>query len=238
MKNLLLFLPVTILLAACNSAPSAPEPTDPAITQLVGVVGSGTGTGTVELLDATNTGAVLSSASVAADGSFTLPLPSADQFASKMVAADRVLAQVGCTGTLSSSTADTSGFGFAELKATRSGTAMQVVTLTTDLNLLPPHLAFKGHAWVYTDKATRLTGDLDCTQLIKAPGALSQLTLSVDAQTRAGWNVLEISGRTAGANLPTTASASATVVKDFQGSHWRTVADIAKTITNLSMQSK
>ena len=34
------------------------------------------------------------------------------------------------------------------------------------------------------------------------------------------------------------ASASATVVKDFQGSHWRTVADIAKTITNLSMQSK
>lgn len=238
MKTWLPLLPLTLLLAACDSGPSAPAPTDPPVTQVTGQVDSGTGSGTVELLDQGTTGSVLASATVGSDGSFVLPLPAAEKFASRMVSADSVLGQVGCQGTLTSSTPGTRGYGFAELRATRSGSVMQVVNLNADLNLLPPHVAFNGHAWVYTDQSTLLQGRVDCTKLLNASGTISQLTVDVNVQTRAGWNVIEIAGRTAGVSLPTTASASATAIKDFTGSRWRTVTDVARSITSLSAQAR
>lgn len=237
MKKLLPLLGLSLLLAACDSGPQTPTPNDPAITQIKGVVGSGTGSGTIELRSGTS---VLSSAAVAATGAFTLPLPSADKFSNQMVTADSVLGQVGCTGTLTSSTPGTKGFGFAELLATRSGATLPVVNLNADLKLLalPPRVDFNGHAWVYTDKATLLQGNVDCTSLINAPTIVNKLTVSVNAQTRAGWNVVEITGSTSGLSLPTAASASATTVKDIEGSNWRTVSDIGKSITSLSLQGQ
>lgn len=239
MKKLIPLLPLGLLFTACQTTTPAPQPTDPAIVQITGRVSSGTGTGTIELRDGVSAGAAtLSSASIAADGSFTLPLPTPDKLAGSLVSADTVLGQLGCEGTLTSGTPGTRAFGFAELQATRSGATMQVMALSTDLNFLPPHLAFKGHAWVYTDQATTLKGELDCTKLINSPDTISRLTVSVDTRTRAGWNVLELAGRTSGVSLPTSASASASVVQDVTGSNWRTVNDIARGITTLSAQVK
>lgn len=187
MKNLLLpSLALTLALASCSSAPTPPataEQTD----SITGTVVSGSGTGNVVLKD--DALGQLSEAPVAADGSFTLPLPAPAKFSSRLMTATEVLGSIGCTGTLQSSAPGAKGYGVVTLDLTRGNKVGKALAGQVTNGMASK--SFEGRAWIYTDQATTLSGTVDCQKLV---GIGIAIPATVNVTTQAGWNVLKVSG--------------------------------------------
>ncbi|MHA0034140.1 hypothetical protein [Deinococcus sp. PESE-13] len=180
-------LALTLSLASCGSG-SEPVPTDsdPPVTQIKGHVTAGSGTGTVTLTASQGT---IAQAPVDAQGNFVLTLPSADKFAADLKTTDQIMSGIGCEGQLTSSVPAAKGYAAAVLNAERSGLKDSVYAANLNIQYLPPKGKLTAYAWLYTDQATHLTGNLNCSKLVN--NAL-QINLEVDVQTRSGWNVIKI----------------------------------------------
>lgn len=206
-------LGLSLLLASCggNKLPSAPTEADPPITTIRGSLSAGSGTGKVTAYGLNST--ALAQASVAEDGSFTLTLPTAEQLAPHLLGADKALSALACDGTLTSSTAGVKGYAIAALQAERTGLKDTVLAANLKFKAIPPKGKLDAFAWLYTDQATRLTGDLNCTKLINS---VLPFSLNVDVQTRAGWNVVALH-----AEGLTSLNGSAVAIGDLP-TEWRT----------------
>ncbi|AXG98399.1 hypothetical protein DVJ83_03590 [Deinococcus wulumuqiensis] len=183
----LVALGLTLSLASCGGGP-APVPTesDPPVTQISGHVMGGSGSGTVTLPSSRGT---LAQAPVDAQGNFVLTLPGAEKFAADLKTTEQVLSGIGCEGQLTSSVPAAKGYAVATLNAERTGLKDSVYAANLEIQYLPPKGKLTAYAWLYTDRATHLTGNLNCSKLVN--NAL-QINLGVDVQTRSGWNVIEI----------------------------------------------
>ena len=178
---------LALTLASCGNAPTpVPSETDPPVTTIQGRVGSGSGTGTVTLA---GSGGTLAQAPVDTQGNFSLTLPSADKFAADLKTAEQMLAGVGCEGNVTSSVAEARGYAVAALNAERTGLKDSVYAANLNVQLLPPKGRLSAYAWLYTDKATHLSGSINCSKLVQ--NAL-QINMNVDIQARAGWNVVKL----------------------------------------------
>ena len=206
---------LTSLLASCGSNPTPPvQETDPPLTQIQGQLVEGRGNGTV-ILKAED-GSELGRAAVDNNGAFTLPLPAPETFTARLKTASEALSAVGCSGTLNSSAPAAKGYGVAALRATRTDFDKDVYAANLDVQLFPPKGKLTARVWLYTDQATRLTGTLNCSQLVNNA---AQVNLALDVQTRAGWNLVAIYAETQGLQL-TTLSGNANTVRDEQ-TIWR-----------------
>lgn len=217
-------LGLTLLLASCggNKLPPAPSESAPPITTIRGSLSAGTGAGKVTAYGLNST--ALAEATVAENGSFTLALPNAEALAPHLLSADTTLAGMGCDGTLNSSTAGVKGYAVAGLHAERTGLKDTVLAANLKLQAIPPKGKLDAFAWVYTDQATRLTGDLDCTKLINNTLPFS---LNVDVQTRAGWNVVALH-----AEGLTSLKGSAVAIGDLP-TEWRTFDQLTAKLPKL-----
>lgn len=219
MKRTLLALSFPLLLAACGgNTPTPPAQDAPPVTQISGVVVSGSGTGTVSLK---GSGRTLAEAPVDASGAFTLTLPEASALSGELKTVTEALTAAGCGGALTSSVASAKGYGVAALQVSRTGLNDAVYAANVGAQYFPPKGKFSATLWLYTDQATRLSGTLNCAELVNNAATLS---ISLDVTTRAGWNVLSVYGESGLPNL-TAVSGSATLAADSQ-TVWRSSADL------------
>lgn len=217
-------LGLALTLASCSSGPSAPEVAAPT-TVIKGQVLSGTGTGTVSLKDGAD---VLAQAAVDTQGNFSLALPGKAVMTPKLVAASQVLSRVGCEGTLSATprnggTAEVRGYGVGTLALERGSLKTNVVAMdgsnTPFLGI--PDVTVEGYAWIYTDQAASVTGNVDCRKLV---GMSMNIPVSVNFTTNEGWNVVRLNAK-AGASTGGAVKASLTASNDVQAG-WRSLDDL------------
>ncbi|GGI74457.1 hypothetical protein [Deinococcus wulumuqiensis] len=185
-KMLLPSLALSLALASCSSAPTAPA-TAEQTESITGTVVSGSGTGKVVLNDETL--GQLSEAQVAADGGFTLLLPAPEKFSRRLMTANEVLGSIGCVGTLQSSVPGAKGYGVVTLDLTRG--TKQGKALAGQVTTSVASKSFEGRAWIYTDQATTLSGAVDCQKLV---GIGIAIPATVNVTTQPGWNALKVSG--------------------------------------------
>ncbi|MEF2279983.1 hypothetical protein V3W47_16950 [Deinococcus sp. YIM 134068] len=187
LPRLALLTSAALALTACGSAslPAAPEDQPPATT-VRGTVQTWSGTGTVSLPG--SSGQTLARADVVADGTFTLTLPDASALAGLTRTAPDALSEVGCTGTVTSSDAAARGYGFATLSAQDTAGTRSILAADLNVTYVPPRATLRARAWLYADRATRLTGSLNCGSLIGASSA----PVAVDVSAKAGWNVVGV----------------------------------------------
>ncbi len=172
-------LPLGAVLAACGSAPTAVPAAAETTPTLSGQL-SGAHDTTANLI---GSGQTLAITSVNAAGQFALTLPTAEQLSGvKTSLSEGLLADLGCTGTLSLSDASAQGYGFATLT---SGPGQQYADASVTRTLTTRTL--KGRAYLYADKPTTLEGPLNCSA---ATGYPTNLQVSVNAS--AGWNVVAL----------------------------------------------
>ena len=178
-RPLLVFLSAA-LLSACTSkpAPAVPEhaETTPTLTGQL----SGEHDTTASLI---GRGRTLAVTSVDAAGRFSLTLPTAGQLSGvKTKLSEGLLADLGCTGTLSLSSPSAQGYGFATLTSS-SGQQYADASVTRTLSTR----TVKGRAYLYADQATTLEGPLNCSAATGYP-----TTLQVNINALAGWNVVAL----------------------------------------------
>lgn len=206
---------LTSLLASCGGAATPPvEETAPPLAQIRGQLTEGSGAGTVTLR--AEDGSELSRGLVDAGGAFTLPLPAPETFSARLRTVGEALNAVGCAGTLGSSAPAAKGYGVAALRAVRTGLDQDVYAANLDVQLFPPKGKLTARVWLYTDQATRLTGTLNCSQLVNNA---AQLNLALDVQTRSGWNLVAIYAETQGFQF-TTLSGNANAIGE-EATTWR-----------------
>lgn len=176
-----------LVLTACGSAglPTAPDNQPPATT-IRGTVGTWSGPGTVTLPGPS--GAPLARADVAAGGTFTLTLPDASALGGLTRSVPAAISEVGCTGTVTSGDPSARGYAFGTLTAQDTAGTRQVLAADLSVGYVPPKATLLARAWLYADRATRLSGTLNCGSLIGAASA----PVTVDVPAKVGWNVVGI----------------------------------------------
>lgn len=192
MKNLSLLLLVgsALLLASCDTTPSAPQP-EPVSGQVKelsvsdsGVVtysgwtgGAGKVTASVDGKDN------LVTADLAADGRFSLTLPKLDDSLLSSIDFSSKLPE-GCTGSLKTSGAsDARGKAASfRVEAGKSGEIAPGALETTASGSKLTSLKIQSGRYFYADKAAGLSGNLNCT----VEG--TPVTADINLQLRAGWN--------------------------------------------------
>ncbi|MFC5848067.1 hypothetical protein [Deinococcus petrolearius] len=217
---------LALVLASCGgtSTPQASE--QPTVTVIEGRVTGASGTGTVSVSELPGV-----AATTAADGRFTLTLPQGAALGTRVQGAAQVMAGLQCAGSLGSSDTSARGYLVANLQVgdgagTRSVSAVQ----GSKTGLLSRSVS--GRAWLYVDKDTRLSGSLDCAQLLNVP-QISTLPVTIDVIARAGWNVVDLTIG-ASANLLGQVSAGGSVVNSAAGtalSEWRTAEELQAQIS-------
>lgn len=217
----LILVVLTATLSACNNN-TPTTPINPSTSTINGQVISGSGTGTVSFHFSSGQSI---SAPVSATGNFSLGLPGADKFSSEMVTTEKVLSKVGCSGNLTSSIADAKGYAMAGLQLSRGSLNDTILAGTLTVSKffgLPTSGSFDGRLWLYTDKATQLSGQVNCTQLV---GAGVPVNITVNATTAAGWNILSLTGKA------TLSTSGVSVTGNLNGANdgtttWRTLNDL------------
>lgn len=201
MMNRLALLPLTaLLLAACGggSVDVTPVTAAPVVNIRGTVVGNTSGATTIEALaDDTKPKSAgnpaLSSATLNANGSFTLPLPGVAALTPYLsapgTAADGIYTETGCTGSLTNSAPAARAYSLSLLTA---GT-QTYSTLKVSSNPAARTFTFDSSLWIYTTLASTLGGSLSCTQPA-ASGGTDTVTVSANAPFTAGWNVLNLHG--------------------------------------------
>ena len=203
-----LCLPLTAaLLAACGGggATTGPAPTGSAastITTVNGTVDKWTGgASTVELLAlSTNKSSVnpaLASATLNANGTFTLTLPSLATITPYLSAAGSPGSSVssggpGCTGTVTNSDPTVQGYGFSTLSVGSSVVWTYSLVSTPATATTPDTVKVSERLWLYLAKPTTLSGSTICTETLN--GIPITTTTSVNAPLTQGWNALAVTG--------------------------------------------
>ncbi|GGR30731.1 hypothetical protein GCM10008957_46860 [Deinococcus ruber] len=147
---------------------------------------------------ASSSNPMLSSASVAADGTFTLPLPSLATITPYLTtpssATDVSDTNQGCTGALVSSDPSGQAFGFSLLRANNN-----VLSTTHGLvNQATLSATLDGYDWVYQTKAQNITGSVTCVQPSNTGSGNDTLKITSAASMHAGWNLVKLTGTLVG----------------------------------------
>ncbi|GGQ94533.1 hypothetical protein [Deinococcus ruber] len=173
------FLLLGLALTACGASTPPPPAQAQVITSINGVA-SNASTTPVNL---TGGGRTLATTQTDASGHFTLDLPS-DAAAAGVAAplSTGVLSDLGCTGTLTNGDPAASGYEVASLKM---GSA-SFMNATVSRSLLSR--ALRGKVYLYADRSTTLSGNLDCSATTGMP-----TTVTVNLNVSKGWNVLALS---------------------------------------------
>ena len=248
MKRFVLLAFSAVLITACNNTPTTPTtgttPTTPVVTPISAVNGtmlnSGGASSVALLLDntsaASSSNPVLASASVAADGTFSLPLPSLATITPYLTtpsnATDGSDDNQGCTGALVSSDPSGQAFGFSLLRANNN------VLSTTHgaVNQSTMSAALEGYDWVYQTKAQNMTGSVTCLQPSNTGTGNDTLKISSAASMHAGWNLVKLTGTLVGnsATHTLTTTLALSTVAD-QHSTWYFPGD---TLTTQSLRAQ
>lgn len=194
-------LPLTVavllssaMLAACGGNPSTGNPAVyTAPTSIQGTVKSWTaGVGTVTAVEGTTT---LSTAPLAAGGSFSLALPSVAAITPylKATSSTDFSSVAGCTGALTVSDSAAQSYFLSTLKASAGSTTRTVTaaTVTTTTAGTTTTVTLDGRNWIYTDRAFRLGGSASCNSTT-ASGAPFTVNVTANVQLSAGWNIVQI----------------------------------------------
>lgn len=223
----------SVLLAACGPteppAPTAPAGGAVSVAKLDGTVSSGEGAGKISLKIANKT----FEGDIASNGQFALTLPTETELSSVLIDGNKILSSIGCEGSLKSATAGAKGYGFTQLDSKRTGAAVKVLGVKADkgIVLLPPgaKVNFQLTGLVFANKATTLTGSVDCAKMLD-PKLVKSLRVGVNLKLKQGWNYVYISGITDSfTSLPTEASATATITVNPK-IPWQTSTDLSKSL--------
>ena len=217
---------LALVLASCSgtSTPQASE--QPTVTVIEGRVTGASGTGTVSVAELPGT-----TATTAADGRFSLPLPQGATLGARTQGAAQVMSNLQCSGSLSSSDTSARGYLVANLQvADSAGTRSVSAVQGSKPGLLSRSVS--GRAWLYVDKGTRLSGSVDCAKLLNV-SQISTLPVTIDVIAKAGWNVVDL-GIGASASIFGQVSAGGSVVNSAAGtalSEWRTSEELQAQIS-------
>lgn len=119
------------------------------------------------------------SANVGADGQFTLGLTLPSE---GLTEPETLLALIGCTGTVTTSSADARG---AAIFALHDERGVSYVAGEGRARAVPPGADVNVQGFVYSDRAVSITGTLDCRDVIRSPLAIPTQVSLVAAK---GWN--------------------------------------------------
>lgn len=217
----LLLASLALSLAACNSTPTPQASDQPIVTIIHGQVATPAGAGTVSL---PNLGSVSTTTSIG--GSFNLTLPQASTLAGNTMTADQVMSGMSCTGKLTSSDAAAQGYLIAALTLNDSAGSRSVYAVAgRQSGLLSRNVS--GKVWLYADRATNLSGMVDCATLLGVP-AIKNLPIKVSVAAKTGWNTLDLNvdGST---DIFGNLSASGTAVNSTNSdgnTTWRTINEV------------
>ncbi len=220
-KVLLPIASVSLLLAGCNSATPPQASDQPTVVTIGGQVASPSGAGKVSLPDMASV-----STSTATDGSFSLTLPQAAALSGKTMTAAQVMAGLKCTGSLNSSDAAAQGYVVAALNVQDNAGSRQVYALNGSKTGLLSR-AMNGKIWLYSDRATILSGSVDCADLLGVT-QIKSLPVTVAVAAKAGWNVVDLS-LSASADIFANVSASGNAVNSTTSTAattWRTLDEV------------
>lgn len=168
------------LLSACTTKSVVPAPQQAEVTPTLSGQLSGESNTSVSLNSSNQTLAVTS---VDASGQFTLTLPTSKQLAGvKTSLTQGLLADLGCTGTLTLGDESAQGYGFATLT---SGNGKDYADASVSKTLTTRTLT--GRAYLYADKPTTIRGPLDCSAATGYP-----TNVQVDVSASEGWNVVAL----------------------------------------------
>ncbi len=203
-----LCLPLTAaLLAACGggggNTTTGPAPVLPVaapITTVNGTVSGWTGgASTVELLSQPTaksaTNPALASATLNANGTFALTLPSLATITPYLSTAatgsdSTVSGSTACNGTRTNSDPSALGYSFGSLSAGNNPVISGTSSISTSVDTNTTTATFNGRQWVYSTKPTTFSGSVVCTD---APSGFT-FTTSYNVALTQGWNVLAVAG--------------------------------------------
>ncbi len=167
-------------LSACTTAAPQPAPEQAEITPILSGQLAGERNTTATLI---GNGQTLAVTSVDGSGQFTLTLPTSQQLAGvKTSLTQGLLADLGCSGTLTLGDESAQGYGFATLTA---GSGQDYADARVSRTLTTRTLT--GRAYLYADKPTTIQGPLDCSAATGYP-----TTVQVKVSASAGWNVVAL----------------------------------------------
>lgn len=195
MNKLIVILPLTAaLISACGGAGVPSSFKQP--TTITGTVQNyNGGATTIEALAVGTSGKsasnpAIASAALSANGSFTLPLPSAATITPYLSApgsaGDAVYTESGCSGQLTNSAPDAQAYAISALNAG----GVTYTNVTTSTNQTARTITVDGGEWIYTTKATTLGGSISCTG--STNGITEVLRVSFNAPLKVGWNFLKL----------------------------------------------
>ena len=214
-----------LLLSACagrpllQTAPAAPAAT---VGNVQGNISRWGGTGKVALYG--NPGQTLAQTDVASSGRFILPLPDAVTVQPALRAASESLASLGCTGRVTSSDAAARNFAFINLQPQRANTKPVFAASLRRTSFT--RAALTGRAYLYSDRPTRLSGQVDCGQILQDfAGASIGVPVNVNIAAQTGWNALELRVDVQGSLTGVAASGEVRAVADTP-QVWRSPQEI------------
>lgn len=216
MKRLICLTALTLTLAACNSTPT--PVIEPAPVQTIS--GTASAAAGVSLTLVASDGEALGSAvTVAADGSFSVSLPTPE--AARLKTVTTALAGLPCDVLTTVTASDPLAVGLG-ISSAKSG-SVTLIPATVQRSLFGRHVEL--HAWVYSDRATTLSGQLDCARA--TGGAVSTLPVSINASLVRGWTpvVAKIDASLGLGGL--TGSGTISNASDYRGT-WITPQDLQK----------
>lgn len=231
MKRVVTLVAGALLLAGCapRTVSLRTVPTAPAqpVTQIPGDISRWSGTGSVALTGPS--GQVLARANVAPDGRFVLPLPAADALTPLLRSPTDAISALGCTGNVLSSDSGAGSYAFLGLTPQRSQATPVFAAQAERTGFVSG--SFSGRVYLYVNRPTRLSGTVDCGQIVQDfAGLQAAVPVTVDVNAQPGWNALELGvnvraslgGASAGGNLSAVADAERV---------WRTPEEVVEQIT-------
>lgn len=165
---------LSLILASCNGGGNLPPVQVTPVTQLSGTASSSGGW--VQLI-ASDGAAFGAKVSTDASGNFSVDLTTPE--ASRLNLAASALSSLGCQGNLTSSDASAKGMG---ITSANSGGG-RLMPAEVSKSLLGRTITV--HGLIYSDRATTLSGQLDCGSL--TGGAVAKVPVNVNIPLQAGW---------------------------------------------------
>jgi hypothetical protein len=199
MRKALFMLPIAAaLVTACGGGVSTPDQgantTKPASVN--GTIQIYTrGAATIDLLrnevaSKSASNPALASATLNANGTFTLGLPSLAAVTPELSvpgsANTALFTDPTCSGALSNSVPEAQAYSFSTLNA--SGIIYDNGSSSVDTNA--GRITEDGSVWIYTTKATTISGSLSCPAVNN--GLTSVTTINANAPLAVGWNLVDL----------------------------------------------
>lgn len=209
---------------APEPVPGKPTPPLP----VKGKVNVGSGAGTVELkLGKAET--VVATGKVESDGKFEIGVPNGGKEVTDALAAGTdLLKDLGCEGSLKISEESLKAVAFRGVSLKRGKKNVNVYHSDASFSWFPPTSKFTSRIYVYADKETKMSGNLECAKFLDKPDAIKSIKTKVDISLNKGWNVIRLKGATSGISMPVSATATLKNSSFKNGSSWFTLAYLNK----------